>query len=61
EGTILKKVFMEVHDGNHTFGRQFGTYPLVVGVKERLELKKFYDIKITGHMLRSVTGEVMIS
>ncbi len=55
-GTILKDVFMEVHDGNHTFGRQFGSYPLIVGLNERIELRKFYNIKVTGHMLRSVTG-----
>jgi len=59
KGTILKDVRMEIYDGNTTFGRQFGTYPLVTGVKERLELNKYYDIKVTAHMLRSVTGEVV--
>lgn len=59
EGTILKDVRMEIYDGKNTFGRQLGTYPLVVGIKQRLELNKFYNIKITGHMLRSVTGEVL--
>jgi radical SAM superfamily enzyme with C-terminal helix-hairpin-helix motif len=54
--TILKNVRMEIHDGNTTFGRQLGTYPLIVGIKQRLDLNKFYDIKITDHMLRSVTG-----
>jgi radical SAM superfamily enzyme with C-terminal helix-hairpin-helix motif len=58
EGAVIKKVRMEIYDGNTTFGRQIGTYPLIVGVKERLELNKFYDIEITGHMLRSVTGRV---
>ena len=57
-GTVLKNVFMEIYDGNTTFGRQFGTYPLTVGVKNRLELRKFYDIKVTGWMLRSIIGEV---
>ncbi len=56
---VIKDVKMEVHDGNITFGRQFGTYPLIIGVKERLPLNRFYDIKVTGHMLRSVTGEVV--
>lgn len=59
KGTIFKDVRMEVHDGNTTFGRQFGTYPLVVGVKKRLELGKYYNIRIIGHMLRSVVGEVV--
>ena len=57
--TILKNVRMEIHDGNTTFGRQLGTYPLIVGVKKRLELGKFYNIKIADHMLRSVTGVVI--
>ena len=58
-GTILKEVRMEVYDGNTTFGRQIGTYPLIVGVKGRLELGKFYDVEVKGHMLRSVVGTVL--
>jgi len=59
EGTILRNVRTEIHDGNTTFARQFGTYPLIVGIKKKLELNKFYDVKIIGYMLRSVTGEVV--
>jgi radical SAM superfamily enzyme with C-terminal helix-hairpin-helix motif len=58
-GLVLKNVRMEIYDGNTTFGRQFGTYPLVIGVKKRLELGKRYNIKVIGHMLRSITGEVV--
>ena len=58
KGTILRECYAEIYDGNTTFLRQFGTYPIIVGVKGRLELKKFYNLKIIGHMLRSVTGEV---
>ncbi len=54
--TILKDLITEIHDGNTTFCRQLGTYPLIVGIKERLELKKKIDVKITGHMLRSLIG-----
>ena len=57
-GTVMKGCYAEIYDGNTTFCRQFGTYPLVVGVKGRLELKKFYDVRVTGHMLRSITGVV---
>jgi radical SAM superfamily enzyme with C-terminal helix-hairpin-helix motif len=60
EGTVLKNIFAEIYDGNTTFGRQFGTYPLIVGIKKRVELKKFYDVRITEHQLRSVTGEIVI-
>ncbi|MFT4304988.1 MAG: radical SAM protein [Candidatus Woesearchaeota archaeon] len=59
EGTILKNVKMEIYDGNTTFGRQIGTYPLVIGVKERLQLNKKYNIKVKGHMLRSIYGEII--
>ncbi|MBW2975863.1 radical SAM protein [Candidatus Woesearchaeota archaeon] len=57
-GIVLKSCYAEVYDGNTTFCRQFGAYPLIIGVKKRLELKKFYDLEITGHMLRSLTGKV---
>ena len=59
EETILKNVRTEIYDGKTTFARQIGTYPLIIGIKKRIELKKFYNIKITGHMLRSITGEVV--
>jgi radical SAM superfamily enzyme with C-terminal helix-hairpin-helix motif len=57
--TILKDVRMEIYDGNTTFGRQIGTYPLIIGIKERLELGKFYNIEVIGHMLRSIVGKVL--
>ena len=57
---VLRNCYAEIYDGNTTFCRQFGTYPLIVGVKGRLELKKFYDLEITGHMLRSLTGKVVV-
>ncbi|RLE42556.1 radical SAM protein [Candidatus Woesearchaeota archaeon] len=53
-GTQLRDVFMEVHRGYHTFGRQFGSYPLVVGTNMKLDLREFYTMRVTGHMLRSV-------
>tara|TARA_Y100000310_G_scaffold303036_1_gene340982 strand:- start:895 stop:2334 length:1440 start_codon:yes stop_codon:yes gene_type:complete len=57
--TILKNVRMEIYDGKKTFGRQVGTYPLIVGINKRYELGKFYNVKVIGHMLRSVVGEVI--
>ncbi|RMF54337.1 radical SAM protein [Candidatus Woesearchaeota archaeon] len=59
EGTILKEVRTEVYDGKTTFGRQLGTYPIIVGIKKRLPLKSFFNVKIKSHMLRSVVGEVV--
>ena len=60
DSTVLRYCYAEIYDGNTTFGRQFGTYALIVGIKGRLELKKFYDLEITGHMLRSLVGKVEI-
>jgi radical SAM superfamily enzyme with C-terminal helix-hairpin-helix motif len=58
-GTVLEEVYAEIYDGKTTFCRQMGTYPLIVGVKGRLELGKKYKIKVVGQMLRSITGEVV--
>ena len=59
KGTILNDVWTEMYDGKTTFCRQMGTYPLVIGVKGRLPLKKKISVRVTDHMLRSITGEVM--
>lgn len=56
EGTILKGVYAELHDGNVTFGRQAGSYPLLVGIPYKVELDRRYDVYITGWGFRSVTG-----
>jgi len=55
-GTVLTDVYMEKIDGNVTFGRQIGTYPLLVGVEYKLNLYEYYDVMITDHGQRSVTG-----
>lgn len=60
-GTVLKDVFMEVAERSEnsksiTFGRQFGTYPLLVAVPGELEPNRFYDILVTNHGFRSITG-----
>ena len=54
QGTILKDVYKEKYDGKLTFGRQIGSYPLLVGIPLTLPLWKFTDVVITGHGQRSV-------
>ena len=54
-GTILRDVMCEVSD-NITFGRQLGSYPLLVGIPLKLPLGKFIDVTVTGHGHRSITG-----
>lgn len=55
-GTILRDVMCEVHDKNVTFGRQLGSYPLLVGIPSLMPLRKFTDVTVTGHGMRSITG-----
>lgn len=55
-GTVLRDVYAEKREGDITFGRQIGTYPLLVGIPYPLELGRFYDIKIVDYGYRSVTG-----
>ncbi|MDO8724933.1 MAG: radical SAM protein [Candidatus Methanoperedens sp.] len=54
-GTIMKDVRTEIFD-KITFGRQLGTYPLLVGIPAQVELNRFYDVMVTDHGYRSITG-----
>ena len=54
-GTILRDVMCEVSD-HITFGRQLGSYPLLVGIPEKLPIGKLMDVTVTGHGHRSITG-----
>ncbi len=56
-GTILKDLCSEVHNGNTTFMRQIGSYPILVAVPERLALRERFDVRVTGYMRRSLTAE----
>jgi len=55
-GTILKNVYLEIVDGGLTFGRQIGTYPLLIGIPYKTETDRFCDIIVTDHGFRSITG-----
>ena len=57
--TVLTDVWTEMYDGKTTFCRQMGTYPLIIGVKGRLPLKKKIKVKVVDHMLRSIVGELV--
>jgi radical SAM superfamily enzyme with C-terminal helix-hairpin-helix motif len=56
EGTVLKGVFLELADGNMTFGRQIGTYPLLVGIPYKVPLDQFVDVAVVGWGERSITA-----
>ena len=42
--------------GGTTFGRQLGTYPLLVGIPGEYELGRTIDVAVTDHGYRSVSG-----
>jgi len=55
-GTVLRDVNCEVHEKGVTFGRQLGSYPLLIGIPASLPLRKFIDVIVTGHGMRSITS-----
>lgn len=54
-GTVLKDVMCEVSN-DMTFGRQLGSYPLLVGIPAKLPAGEFIDVTVTRHGYRSITG-----
>lgn len=55
-GTILRDIMCEVNDGKICFGRQMGSYPLLVGIPASQDLGKYIDVTVTRHGHRSITG-----
>jgi radical SAM superfamily enzyme with C-terminal helix-hairpin-helix motif len=55
-GTVLPNVHLEYHEDGRTFGRQLGTYPLLVGIPGERELGRTVDVAVVDHGYRSVTG-----
>ncbi|MCK4364689.1 MAG: helix-hairpin-helix domain-containing protein, partial [Thermoplasmatales archaeon] len=56
EGTTLKDVYSEKYDGKLTFGRQIGSYPLLIGIPGVYALNKFYNVKVVDYGYRSITA-----
>jgi radical SAM superfamily enzyme with C-terminal helix-hairpin-helix motif len=55
-GTELTRVFTEMREGKHTFGRQIGTYPLLIGFNYPVPLDHFVNVKVVGWGFRSITA-----
>jgi len=55
-GTVLQDIHLEYHQDGRTFGRQLGTYPLLVAIPGERELGRVLDVAVTDHGYRSVTG-----
>jgi radical SAM superfamily enzyme with C-terminal helix-hairpin-helix motif len=54
-GTILRNIVMEM-EGMPSFGRQMGSYPLLVGIPVRLTSGVVIDAVVVDHGMRSVTA-----
>ncbi|MFP8953782.1 radical SAM protein [Natrialbaceae archaeon A-arb3/5] len=55
-GTVLPDVHLEYHQDGKTFGRQLGTYPLLVGIPGERPLGQTIDVAVVDHGYRSVTA-----
>jgi radical SAM superfamily enzyme with C-terminal helix-hairpin-helix motif len=55
-GTVLRDVYTELADGNITFGRQIGSYPLLIGIPYPVRIGEFRDVTVTDWGFRSVTA-----
>ena len=55
-GTVLPNVYLEYHQDGKTFGRQLGTYALLVAVPDERELGRTVDVAVTDYGFRSVSG-----
>lgn len=55
-GTVLEGVHLEYHDEGTTFGRQLGTYSLLIGIPGEYELGTAIDVAVVDHGYRSVTA-----
>ncbi|MFB6157815.1 MAG: radical SAM protein [Haloferacaceae archaeon] len=55
-GTVLPDVHLEYHEDGRTFGRQLGTYPLLVGIPGERPLGGTLDVAVVDYGYRSVTG-----
>ncbi|MEM4657233.1 MAG: radical SAM protein, partial [Candidatus Methanosuratincola sp.] len=54
--TVLRGVRTELVQGGMTWGRQVGSYPVLIGIPRQLEVGKFLDVLVLTHGPRSVGG-----
>jgi len=55
-GTVLPDVHLEYHEDGTTFGRQLGTYPLLVGIPGERRVGERLDVAVVDHGYRSVSA-----
>lgn len=55
-GSVLRDVYKEKVEGKLTFGRQIGSYPLLIGIPGIQNLNEFIDVKVVDYGFRSITA-----
>ena len=56
DGTVIRDVYTELREGGRTFGRQVGSYPILVGLPYPMDAGCWVDACVVGHGPRSVTA-----
>ncbi|MBN1677952.1 MAG: radical SAM protein [Candidatus Thermoplasmatota archaeon] len=56
--TVLTGVYAEVREGGRTFGRQVGSYPLLISIPYPVTIGRRFDIAVTGRGFRSASGVI---
>ena len=56
EGTVLRDVYLEIREGHVSYGRQIGTYPILIGLPYDAPLDRFVDVRVVSHGQRSLTA-----
>jgi radical SAM superfamily enzyme with C-terminal helix-hairpin-helix motif len=56
DGSVLKGVLVEAQLGRVHFGRQIGSYPVLVGIEHSADVGTYLDIAVSEVSSRSVTG-----
>ena len=55
-GTILEEVIIEEKKGKTSFGRQIGSYPILVGIPGEYEIGEKLRVKVIDYGYRSITA-----
>ncbi len=55
-GTVLRDVIVEKHSGNVSYGRQIGTYAILVGIPKLIPVRTHVNCIVVDHGQRSLTA-----
>ncbi len=55
-GTVLRSLYAEQHYGEGTYARQPGSYPILAYIPMRVPLRRWLDVVVVDHGMRSVVA-----